>query len=216
MKQYISKNNMDTYELDSIFEQKDTTKTASATYYNKKSRNFGKYLLSAGIILSCNVTEANSNIFFKDNNITEHYIENYAKTVDIPLSEYLSEINNITKTKTNRRELFAKIISYVSLQNNWDGYGAIPLETISSINTNEIINQLPVNQVEQIEEIGPNPNGTLTISWINNSDEEISVEIGNFVFSYYVKFNSQLPVFVDNAKINYNEINKLSDFVSKL
>ena len=217
MIKYITKNNMDTKELDCIFEQKDTTKTVSATYYNKKSRNFGKYLLSAGIILSCNVAEANPNIFFNDNNIiTESYIENYAKIIDTPLSEYISEINKITKIKTSKRELFAKIISFVSLKNNWDGYGAIPLETMSSINTNEIINQLPENQIEQIDEIGPNPNGTLSISWINNSDEEISVEIGNFVFSYYVKFNSQSPIFVDNAKINYNEINKLSDFVSKL
>ena len=208
---------METKEFDSIFEQKDITKTVTASYYNKKNRNFGKYFLSAGIIISCNVVEAKPEIFFNDNNIvTEGYIENYAKIVDIPLNEYRLEINNITKIKTNRNELFAKIISFVSLQNNWDGYGAIPLETMSSINTNEIINQLPVNQIEQIDEIGPNPNGTLTISWINNSNEEISVEIGNFVFSYYVKFNSQSPIFIDNAKINDNEINKLSDFVSKL
>ena len=104
---------METKELDSIFEQKDTTKSVSATYYNRKSRNFGKYLLSAGIILGCNSIEAKSDMLFHNNNITEHYIENYAKTVDIPLSRYITEIINITKIKTTKKELFAKIISYV-------------------------------------------------------------------------------------------------------
>lgn len=208
---------MNIKEFDNIFENDDITQTASATYYNKKNRNFGKYLLSAGIILSCNVVEANPNIFFNNNNIVnEQYIENYFKNIDFPLNEYLSEINIITNIKTTKKELFSKIISFVSLKNNWDGYGAIPLETKSSINAFEIINQLPNKLVEQIEDIGPNSNGTITIDWINNSNEEVSVEIGNSVFSYYVKFNSQPLIFVDNIEINNNQINKLSNFVSKL
>ena len=85
-------------------------------------------------------------------------------------------------TKT---EILKDIKKFTELENNWDGYGAVPIGILSYENAMKIINYIPLQFIEQIDDIGPNTNGTLTIDW-KLENKEISLEIGDEYFSYYV------------------------------
>ena len=122
---------------------------------------------------------------------------------------------NILKTYT-KQELFKEICSFKSLNNNWDGYGAIPLEIESAANAMFLISSLDGNIYGSIDKIFPNPHGTISIIWSNTNDETVSLEIGNKSMSYYAEISHQETEFFDNIKINDSEISKLAAFISKI
>ena len=113
-------------------------------------------------------------------------------------------------------DLVAKILSFKSLINSWDGFGAIPLEIQSASNAINLINKLTNNIVDLISDIYPNPNGTVSLDFDNDSNERVAIEIGNTSFSYYVKYNSQKPNFYDNISFNDKSILLLSEQIEAL
>src|SRR3989339_991330 len=56
--------------------------------------------------------------------------------------QYLDEIKSfsVKKLNTNRNDVINSIISFRSLENNWDGYGAVPLEVESASNAVSFLN----------------------------------------------------------------------------
>ena len=108
------------------------------------------------------------------------------------------------------------ILSFKTLVNNWDGYGAIPLELDSASNSIKIITLASDFMVSKIEDLYPNPNGTVSILWKNRNDETVSVEIGNNSMSYYVMQKDKDPEFFDNVPIDSSSVEKLSSFVRLL
>ena len=94
------------------------------------------------------------------------------------------------------------IFSFKILENNWDGYGAIPAEIESASNAVTFVSYLDEEVAGFIYDVFPNPNGTISFLWENNSKERLSLEVGNQTMSYYLKLNSQKPQIFNNKHIN--------------
>lgn len=110
-----------------------------------------------------------------------------------------------------RKALIKDILSFKVLNNNWDGYGAYPLEVESAANAITVINSLAEYSLIKVDEIFPNPHGTISI--ILKSINTISIEIGNDSMSYYVLENGKEPLFFDDIDVNLSEIESLETFI---
>ena len=73
------------------------------------------------------------------------------------------------------------------------------------------------NIVSKIQDVYPNPNGTISFLWENYSNERISLEIGNSSMSYYSVLEDQSePVMFDDVEISTNSANQLSKLVAEM
>jgi len=130
---------------------------------------------------------------------------------------YIEELSNeIDKRNYNKHELVTMILSFKCLQGNWDGFKALPLEIESASNTFKLIDLVGENVFCTVEDVFPNPNGTISLLWTNDSNEELSVEIGNKTMSYYYKSASNDPQFFNNILINSREAKNLSRFIEAI
>jgi hypothetical protein len=155
--------------------------------------------------------------FYSDRDLHEFlktFIDNHRSTISESLN--FGELQKKASNTLTKQNLFKEICSFKSLINNWDGYGAIPLEIESAANAIFLISSMRENISGSIENIFPNPNGTLSIMWVNSHDETISLEIGNKTMSYYVATDGNETKFFNNIEINDSEINKLSAFISQI
>jgi hypothetical protein len=140
----------------------------------------------------------------------------YKTQVELPTSHYLKEINSIQKYRFTKKALISEILSFKFLKVNWDGYGAIPLEIGSAVNSITFINSVEDKTISMLSDILPNPNGTITFIWENNSDEIMSLEIGNKTFSYYFSLLNNETIFVNNVTIDKKNISKIENFIEQL
>lgn len=125
---------------------------------------------------------------------------------------------NIFCVNANKRECIETILSFKSLVHNWDGFGAYPLQIKSASNAIDLITELENINDKFIkpEDIYPNPNGTVSLTWENDFGEKLSTEIGNSNFSYFVKYNNLEPEFYSNVELNRNNIEMLSSKIKSL
>lgn len=80
---------------------------------------------------------------------------------------------------------FLEIEGFVDLSDNWDGYGAVPLCKPIATKAKEFLLEIQ-EFVEYIDDIYPNPHGTLTIEFLNKEkDIKLSMEIGLTKYSYF-------------------------------
>ncbi|CAN5173581.1 hypothetical protein BH23BAC1_BH23BAC1_40810 [soil metagenome] len=126
-------------------------------------------------------------------------------------AEKIPNYHNFTK-----KELLKEILSFKSLNNNWDGHGAIPLEIESATNVLMLIEIIGEDLFCRIDDIFPNPNGTISLKWINDLKEKISLEVGNATMSYYVSLTFSKPLFFNDIKINSNETKEISKYINQL
>lgn len=115
-----------------------------------------------------------------------------------------------------KQDLFKEICSFKTLVSNWDGYGALPLETESAANAMYIISSLENSLIETLTHISPNPHGTVSLTWENNKTETLVLEIGNKEMAYYVDSNNQETKFFDNIEITDVEISKLAACIARV
>jgi hypothetical protein len=94
-----------------------------------------------------------------------------------------------------------EIDGLTSLKLNWDGYGAIPVLDKIAQTAKQLIGILGFSFVERISDIFPNAHGTLTMEWENSHQEKLSLEIGENNYSYFIKFNTINPKFVNGENI---------------
>lgn len=101
----------------------------------------------------------------------------------------------ITPVHTSQKQLILRFIQeeIAALDNNWDGYGACPIEKNVLINATYLINNLPNNVVNRLDKdrVLPNSNGTISIEWVNKT-HELFLEIGNNYATYYLKNKEKL------------------------
>lgn len=122
----------------------------------------------------------------------ESYMELYDQTEDIRM-----ETRNL-------------VLSIANYQDDWDGYGAIrPLSECLS-HALDIIGNSHIS-LNNLSDIYPNPNGTITIEWEQNGNE-IGLELGNHEFSYYVHIGD-LHSYNNKKQYNDEEIAKLAEYV---
>lgn len=135
-------------------------------------------------------------------------LENYE---NVFLDDYCKYLLNIEASDKNKRDTIESIVSFKSLEESWDGYGALPLEVKSATNAIEFLEFLDLNsKFFTPTDIFPNPSGTVSLIWENDESERVSLEIGNEAFSYYAKFNNIETEFFNNVEINNISIENIT------
>lgn len=143
----------------------------------------------------------------------------------LPKEEQLNVVNYIKnlidkkrakKVKSKRLQIIKNIIAFKSLNENWDGYGALPLELESAMNAVTVVDFLEETHLQKLTDYYPNTHGTITFEWENEKEEILNLEIGNQEMAYYVKRNFQNLITKDNLKINQKSIAELTQFIEQL
>lgn len=167
----------------------------------------------ASTISSTNPNFSNINFCHteKSNDIASYY-----HLIENPFQLTLEEYKSIFKYSFTLNDFINEILSFKSLNNNWDGYGAIPTEIRCASQAIQLANRLSEKLLDKISEIFPTPNGTVTIEWENYSGERLVAEIGSETFSYYLKLNSFNPRFFNDVSISNESISELSSNIKKL
>ena len=77
------------------------------------------------------------------------------------------------------------------LGENWDGYGALPIDQITIENARNFIQRLSPRL--PLPEISPNPNGTISMEW-TSSGALAHLEFGLTKFSFFLKKSVASPI----------------------
>ncbi|MFT8233505.1 hypothetical protein ACLNBI_18375 [Pseudomonas guariconensis] len=77
-----------------------------------------------------------------------------------------------------------------ALPNNWDGYGAIPVNQAAIDNARSAVGMMFANLPEA--DIFANPNGTITFEW-ENEKGTANLEIGDTRFAFYIEGPTETP-----------------------
>src|SRR5690606_27065497 len=119
-------------------------------------------------------------------------IENVSLERGQRLTEEISEYSNtlLQKSYVNKGLFIENILSFKSLENSWDGYGALPLGVKCAKNAIMLLDSFDMAILTKVSDIHPNPNGTITFEWENKDKEIVSLEIGKDTFTYFVDFSS--------------------------
>ncbi|MEI9958655.1 MAG: hypothetical protein WDM90_20630 [Ferruginibacter sp.] len=211
-----------------LLEYEDVTNTISLEgTYTPKLKEFEKrnnnplLIFLAGSLLwvsDCNATSIKNNLTLShspESSINfDTFLNNYSQQIDLPLAGYIEQI--LPKANYTRKELIKEILSFKSLNESWDGFGAVPLEVDSAANVLELIDLMDDKITSRIDQIYPNPQGTISIEWNNDLDETVFVEIGNNTMSYYAQLIGQDVQFFNNVHINDTEAKRITDFISFL
>lgn len=196
----------------------EKTCTESSRLFICKNPNIWVASLAAGAItlMPAEKTVAR-NFEFLDSNDETNVIERlmiYSDNIS-SVSDYVIELTDtILKTNNDKNTLVKEILSFKSLNNNWDGYGSYPLEVESASNALMLLDKFSEEIISKIIEVYPNPHGTVSMEWENSSKETLVLEIGNTSMSYFVEILGKETIYQNNKPFNATEINKLSDLIS--
>ncbi|WP_026775208.1 hypothetical protein [Polaribacter sp. Hel_I_88] len=195
-----------------VFEQSKLNPTIAF-----KNNVFLTSLLVGASLVSTNEASATESFKFENSNKNEITTTcEYNETINQGLVKYIHNINVISKRKISKNSLLKSILSFKSLTESWDGYGAVPLEIESATNSIQLLDLIGENIFCTISDFHPNPNGTITFEWENSENEMVSLEIGNNSFSYFVEMASTNVMFFNNKLINAKEAKKLSEFIQAI
>jgi hypothetical protein len=143
-------------------------------------------------------------------------IKEYNENINESLVDYINIINSISKRNISKTSLLKNILSFKSLTESWDGFGAIPLEIESATNSIQLLDLIGEDIFCTLNNFYPNPNGTISFEWENLENEIISLEVGNKTFSYFVEMSSKDVMFFNNRSINAKDAEKLSEFIQAI
>lgn len=131
---------------------------------------------------------------------------NYYRVIDKEVDNYSVAINSFItpRRKYSYEKAIENIISFKTLKNDWDGYGAVPSDTLCA--TNAILLLFKLNDsLLNLDQIYPNPHGTVMMEWRNTNNELVSLEVGSSSFSFFVELNGLGPKFYDNMDVRNDE-----------
>lgn len=193
---------------------------------NRENENYNYFKSISHLIMIGSTVLSISDINAKDSMIVTKPLSTIDVMIDsvFEIEEYSQNVFSLEDYKfcnvnTKKKDLIEKILSFKSLQESWDGFGAIPLEVKSSINAINFINSL--NEYENDIELSPvdifpNPHGTISMIWENLYEERLSLEIGNYSLSYYNIFNGSEPEFFDNIEFKEDNIENIIRKINSL
>ncbi|UBZ15334.1 hypothetical protein LDL77_06375 [Flagellimonas marinaquae] len=119
----------------------------------------------------------------------------------------------LTESIKIKEDIVREILSFKSLKDNWDGYGAIPLEIESALNAVNFIFLLDRRIKISPEDIYPNPNGTISMSWVSKNNDVLNLEIGNTSLSYYHERNNGIAEINNDVEITPENIREISKII---
>jgi hypothetical protein len=150
--------------------------------------------------------------------LENHIIVNHNE----PIIDFIHDISTDLKydfsfvNKVSRDDIKKEIISLLSLNVNWDGYGAIPLESESAFNALKFIDNLTERNIQALTDYNLNTNGTVSFEWEIN-DLITNIEIGNKQMMIYSSKDFVLFYSKDNVHTSSENIedfnNYLTDFL---
>lgn len=220
----IIPNNENLVEVDVIsrssYQEIESTTSSSFTDVTK-GRNTFLNIVAAGASVIMPSQAYSSTINAKDFKIEKtNSIESvlrYSKTVNKDIVNYLDKINSASKRKITKQSLLLEILSFKSLNENWDGYGAYPLEVESATKSILLMEKIGENVFCSVDNFYPNPNGTISFEWENNEGELISLEVGNETFSYYVEMASMEVKYFNNQSVKAdNDVERLKKYIQAI
>jgi len=139
-------------------------------------------MVGSTIISTSEVNAENNNIKNKSNPIIEVIADTTFKIEDYEQNVFSLEDYKFYNSELVSKDLTERILSFKSLQESWDGFGAIPLEIRSATNAINFINFLSQsNTLINPTDVFPNPHGTISMIWENLHKERLSLEIFNNV-----------------------------------
>ena len=94
-----------------------------------------------------------------------------------------------------------KIDEFLSLKNNWDGYGAVPPSLEVANNAKKLINYISESLFKYFDDSYPNTQGTICFEW-KKDDRELFIEIRDKNCSYILTQDGILLLKDDNALVN--------------
>ncbi|MBR2507659.1 MAG: hypothetical protein IKB70_12395 [Bacilli bacterium] len=100
-----------------------------------------------------------------------------------------------------------ELSEFVCLPQNWDGYGAIPLELAAYENANHFLDQIDRGILKYLsqESLQPTPYGTVIMDFQKGHDL-VSVEIGNDKIGFFTKFKNHKNFFSNGESYPYSSI----------
>jgi len=196
----IEKINYSPEEINELFETKSNGYGALAGAYSSALLFGVCNATNASVVKEISKAEIKPTIEYVIAEPDDFCIEDYESVF---LNDYCRYLLNTEASDKKKKETIESIVSFKSLQESWDGYGALPLEIKSAANAIEFLEYLDLNsRFYTPTDIFPNPTGTVSLIWENDESERVSLEIGNKAFSYYTKFNNIEPEFFSNVEIN--------------
>lgn len=121
-------------------------------------------------------------------------------------------VNNIA-IPTAKKAVINDIEALNELEANWDGYGAMPILTTSIDNAKEIVLNKIIS-ADNIEDIQPNPNGTVTITW-SKKNNQVCLEVGTEKMSFFADINGKTS-YSKTEKVTKENTLKLASYVNQL
>ena len=118
--------------------------------------------------------------------------------VEDPEVTCLKCINKFKKRELESKELIDGIKSFKELPDNLDGYGGIPVSANICDKTIEVLTE---SYTPPIDDVFPNPNGTITVEWENGRGEMLQLEIGKSSYSYFAHFKNREPILGEGIDI---------------
>jgi len=184
--------------------------------YQKEIDSYGPLknvlLVGAGLILMNNAAANTTNTSKRDlnrsklnfkRNCSQNSIEEYIKeSIEIDRESTLLIDTFPSIDKDLRNHIIESILSFKTLENSWNGFGAIPSEIKSVANSILLIYSLGNENLEKISDFYPNPHGTVSLVFENESDEIVEVEIGNTKYSFYYNFRGAETKYFNNINAN--------------
>lgn len=120
---------------------------------------------------------------------------------------------NNTAIPNAKKAVINDIEALKDLESNWDGYGAMPILTTSIDNAKEIVLNKIIS-ADNIEDIQPNPNGTVTITW-SKKNNQVCLEVGTEMMSYFADIDGKVSYSQTEKVTNENTL-KLAAYVNQL
>lgn len=143
---------------------------------------------------------------------TVYHLEHLIPTVIVVR---LSEIYDPSiKENGPVEDIVSNILSFHTLKQDWDGYGAIPSNVKTCANSISFLVEVKEFK-DYINEVYPNPHGTISIEWENLNNERLVVEIGEDGFSFYIKYDTE-PLITGEFDTSDIAAEKISQHLKKL
>lgn len=100
-----------------------------------------------------------------------------------------------------RQEIIDEINSFKEIESNWDGYGAIsPLQEVI-VNCKSVIANLTDDKVSIIEDVFPNPTGTITFEF-KTYKGDLHMEVGRTSMGYFIEIDGKDVECRDELSLN--------------
>ena len=105
--------------------------------------------------------------------------------ISIEVQSTKNAVAELLESKERSLSLFGKKALAISAINemaaecatdDWDGYGALPIDPLVVWNAEEFIRALPDNL--PVPEVSPEPDGSISFDWIRSRNQIVSVSIG--------------------------------------